>query len=497
MIPVLADAGHRVIAMDHLGMGRSDKPIDPDYYTYVDHTYRLETFIQKLELEKGKLTLFAQDWGSLIGLYVVGTHPDWFDRIVIGNGFLPAFAENTIPAPLPVNPTLTRDFYHTMITTIPAQQPPFYDDEGNLMTSLPEVVGFDQYLSSNGSLAEGGMDSGFCIWIDYSRNDKRFRPEQIVEALTYFDLSPEEEAAYAAPFPTRISMGGPRAFPGLVNQMPGLTQEAWDTLGTFDKPFLTIWGGNDPGNLGQPTTQSALINHVPGTAGWDHVRLPEASHFLQDDQGEEIARRINEFIIASNNTLDSPTAEQETLRVGFEILEMLSPNSIRAWISSDITQEEFDALELPVGWFKNQPREGDPDTSRFIRSPEATTEGELLEEELFSFNWWHSATVIQSNISLDEQGLLIGSIVHKYHEITYNAGTTITVLFSPDGDPYVRIGRDANRSSDTPTIPDSWQLVEYTTPVQLVIRLPEETTVIRADNQDSFQGPVPELAVAR
>jgi haloalkane dehalogenase len=45
MIPVLEGAGHRVIAMDHVGMGRSDKPIDPDYYTYQDQVDRLETFM--------------------------------------------------------------------------------------------------------------------------------------------------------------------------------------------------------------------------------------------------------------------------------------------------------------------------------------------------------------------------------------------------------------------------------------------------------------------
>jgi hypothetical protein len=39
-----------------------------------------------------------------------------------------------------------------------------------------------------------------------------------------------------------------------------------------------------------------LIDQIPGSDGWDHVRLPEASHFLQDDQGAEIARRINVFI---------------------------------------------------------------------------------------------------------------------------------------------------------------------------------------------------------
>ncbi|MBA3072843.1 MAG: alpha/beta fold hydrolase, partial [Anaerolineae bacterium] len=77
MIPVLVDAGHRVIVMDHLGMGRSDKPIDPDYYTFLDHTERLEAFIQELGLEQGNLTIFVQDWGSLIGLKVIGANPEW------------------------------------------------------------------------------------------------------------------------------------------------------------------------------------------------------------------------------------------------------------------------------------------------------------------------------------------------------------------------------------------------------------------------------------
>jgi haloalkane dehalogenase len=48
MMPVLADAGYRVIAMDHIGMGRSDKPIDINYYSYLGHADRLEQFIQTL-----------------------------------------------------------------------------------------------------------------------------------------------------------------------------------------------------------------------------------------------------------------------------------------------------------------------------------------------------------------------------------------------------------------------------------------------------------------
>ena len=298
MIPVLADAGHRVIAMDHIGFGRSDKPIDPDYYTYVGHVERLETFIQELELEG--ITPFVQDWGSLIGLQVVGTHPDWFDRLVVGNGFLPTFPEGSIPFALPENPEITRNLFHRAITNMPAQQEPLEREP----LDIENMAEFD---------TEGNY---FGLWIDYARNDERFRPEVIVEAMTYFDLSPEEEAAYAAPFPSRVYMGGARAFPGLVNELPGVTDSGWAGLGEFDKPFLTIWGDNDGGNLGDPAVQQLLIEHIPGSEGWDHVRLEEASHFLQDDQGEEIARRVNEFIAQSASEESASATEEIGYRAG-------------------------------------------------------------------------------------------------------------------------------------------------------------------------------------
>jgi pimeloyl-ACP methyl ester carboxylesterase len=303
MIPVLAAEGHRVITMDHVGFGRSDKPIDPDYYTFLGHTDRLAAFIQELELEQGSLNIFVQDWGSLIGLYVVGTNPDWFDRVIVGNGYLPTYEEGTVPYDLPENPLVTRQLFFTTITSIPEQQPEFYDAEGNVIN--PQM-----------------RNDNFGIWIDYARNDERFVASQLVEAMTYFDLTDEELAAYDAPFPSRIAMGGPRAFPGLVNQLPGVTGIAWAGLGEFEKPFLTIWGGNDPSNLGRPETQQALLDHVPGTAGWDHVRLPEASHFLQDDQGEEIARRINDFIAQT-----TPDEEVSLLEYhnGYWVTEMENP----------------------------------------------------------------------------------------------------------------------------------------------------------------------------
>ncbi len=291
MIPDLADAGHRVIAMDHVGMGRSDKPIDPDYYTYMGHVERMETFIQELELEQGNLTIFVQDWGSLIGLNVIGRNTDWFDRVVLGNGRLPTTGnggltlnDEGIAQSLPDNPILTRQVFYTRITSMPEQQPMLRDVEGNLI--------------------EEANEGGFGVWIDYARNDERFRPSQIIEADTWFDVPSEELAAYDAPFPSRIYLAGPRAFPGLVNQMAGNTDEGWEGLGNYENPFITIWGVNDPLELGSPQIQQQFIDHVPGAEGLVHVRLPEAGHFLQDDQGEAIARRVNEFIAQS--PIDTP-----------------------------------------------------------------------------------------------------------------------------------------------------------------------------------------------
>lgn len=192
-------------------------------------------------------------------------------------------------------------------------------------------------------------------------------------------------------------------------------------------------------------------------------------------------------------------SEENSERIGFEILEIISPTEIRAWISPDITFDEFDALELPAGWRKNQPRESaecGPDAGRFLKSPDATMNGDILEQELFGFNWFHAATVTQTNIQLDDEGLLRGNMVRKFHELTYKAGSCLVLLTSPEGEVYFRIGRDANRMSNEPSIPNLWRLEEYTTPEKLVIELFEENLVIRTGNEDSFQGPVPELGAA-
>jgi pimeloyl-ACP methyl ester carboxylesterase len=87
----------------------------------------LETFIQELELEG--ITAFVQDWGSLIGLNVIGTHPEWFERVVVGDGTLPNWAEGEIPFPLPDDTMKAAEEFYARISLMPAQQPEFFDKE--------------------------------------------------------------------------------------------------------------------------------------------------------------------------------------------------------------------------------------------------------------------------------------------------------------------------------------------------------------------------------
>ncbi|MEO0435448.1 MAG: haloalkane dehalogenase [Pseudomonadota bacterium] len=473
MIPVLAEAGYRVIAMDHLGTGRSDKPTDLDEYTYLVHTDRLARFITELGLSD--INLFVQDWGSLIGLKVAGENPDWFASIAVSDGALPNLPAGVEPVPAVENPNDVIDL-PSPFADAPEQQVAVYD-------------GCELLLDSS-----DGFDFG--SWMEYAMKAESFRASEVLEALTWFPLSDAEEAAYDAPYPSREYMAGIRKFPSIINELGGQTQDALAGLSQYEKPFLTIWASNDSGNLGSCEAQQTLIDLVPGAVGQAHTRLPDSSHFLQDDQGEEIARRLVDFY---ENPAPFPSDPSETPseppqitdeKLGFEILEIKSANEVIVWASSEITQEEFDRLELPEGWAKNQVRQVDASGGSFSRSPDATEDGPLLTADLFGFRWQHNATIVETGIALDEEGLLEAASIEKFHTVSYDAGSTLYVLVAPSGDEYLRITRDAGRTSDTPSLPEGWSIREQVIDEPLELTLPNPTLNIRTDNQDSFQGPV-------
>ncbi len=83
MLPVFTAAGHRVVAPDLFGFGRSDKPIDDLVYTFSFHRQTLVRFIERLDLSN--LTLVCQDWGGLLGLSLPMDMPGRFTRLLVMN----------------------------------------------------------------------------------------------------------------------------------------------------------------------------------------------------------------------------------------------------------------------------------------------------------------------------------------------------------------------------------------------------------------------------
>lgn len=233
MIPPLVDAGYRVLAPDLIGFGKSDKPADSADYTYQRHVDWTVAWMDTLALDD--ITLFGQDWGSFIGLRITGEQPDRFARIMISDGFLP--------------------------------------------------------------IAKGTMPLGFRAWRAFAVRTPIFPAGRIVQIGTVFKVGADVRAAYDAPFPSRAYQAGARAFPRLVPTDPDdvavpANRAAWGSLGTFERPFLTVFGTNDP-VLGK--ADSWLIRHVPGAKGQPHDRI-RGGHFIQEDCGPELARRMIDWM---------------------------------------------------------------------------------------------------------------------------------------------------------------------------------------------------------
>lgn len=83
MLPVFTAAGHRVVAPDFFGFGRSDKPVDDAVYTWDFHRNTLLRLIERLDLRG--IALVCQDWGGLLGLTLPMEMPERFTRLLVMN----------------------------------------------------------------------------------------------------------------------------------------------------------------------------------------------------------------------------------------------------------------------------------------------------------------------------------------------------------------------------------------------------------------------------
>jgi len=81
VLPPVRDAGHRVVLPDLAGFGRSDKPLDPGWYSYDRHVEIAATLLEDLDLRDA--TFVVHDWGGPIGLRLAVEHPDRVARLVL------------------------------------------------------------------------------------------------------------------------------------------------------------------------------------------------------------------------------------------------------------------------------------------------------------------------------------------------------------------------------------------------------------------------------
>ena len=265
MIHNLVSKGYRCIAPDLIGMGKSDKPISEKYHTYNTHCDNILSFIKGIKLNN--ITLFCQDWGSLIGLRIAGENPNLFAGIIGTNAELPNFTEETNPLYIP--------------ETI------------EINTKIKSFAGAMAYYTL------GGFSGGsFQAWILYCLTAPKVDIRSIMK-LSFsrnFKKSKDIIDAYAAPFPSFIYMAGPRTLPSMNAGITGQTLKAIEGLKKFKKPFLSLIGLQDK-LLGTPKIQNRWIKMVPGAKGQDHEQFKEANHFIQEDIGKIMADRMHKFIV--------------------------------------------------------------------------------------------------------------------------------------------------------------------------------------------------------
>lgn len=232
MIPGLLATGRRVIAVDLVGCGRSDKPAARADYTLARHYDWMGQWLKAMDLRN--ITLFCQDWGGTIGLYLVAENPERFDRVVAAN------------------------------------------------TGLPIGEGESEFMK---------------MWVGMMEAATAF-PWPLLDQGMERKLTEAEQAAYYAPFPSPDYEWGLISFPSLIAVQPDnpgvpLNLAAWEKLGRFEKPFLTLFGELDPVARGWEARAQA---HIPGAKGLPHKIIPKAGHFIQEDAPDQLVAAVTAFL---------------------------------------------------------------------------------------------------------------------------------------------------------------------------------------------------------
>jgi len=228
VIPPVRDAGFRCVAPDLPGFGRSDKPIDLDWYTYDRHTASMAALVEELDLRDA--TLVVHDWGGPIGLRVAVEQPNRIARIVV--------------------------------------------------------------LDTGLFTGQERMNEAWMTFKAFVERTEDLPVGLLVRRACARDPGDEVIAAYDAPFPNLPAKAGARAFPlilPLTPSAPGAEACArvLEALRDDRRPKLFLWAEADP--VLPLETGRRFAAALGGEL--DHV-IAGASHFLQEDAGPEIGRLI-------------------------------------------------------------------------------------------------------------------------------------------------------------------------------------------------------------
>jgi haloalkane dehalogenase len=232
VIPPVRDAGFRCIAPDLPGFGRSDKPTALDWYSYDRHVEAVAPLLSDLDVREA--TVVVHDWGGPIGLRLAAEHPDRIARIVVlDTGLFTGHQKMT-----------------------------------------DAWIAFRDFVERTEDLPVGFLVKGACA---------REPGDEVI-------------AAYDAPYVNPESKAGARAFPLMLPtspSMPGAAagQRVLDAMRDDQRPKLVLWADSDP------VLTLDTGKRFAAALGTDVAHVIEnASHFLQEDAGDEIGRLIADWL---------------------------------------------------------------------------------------------------------------------------------------------------------------------------------------------------------
>ena len=287
MIPILNDAGIRVIAPDLVGYGKSDKPSSRDDYSYQNQVDWMNQWLVKNNLYD--LIFFGQDWGGLIGLRMIADNPDKFLKISIGNTGLPYMPNTSDEVIRDVNQfreSNTKLSLTSMFNQVSKM------DSGKTHPAL-KFMYWQKFCWDTKNLPVGLLNS---VMME-KRSKNHVRNHYILHSLGLSKLSPyisDLMKAYEAPYPSPKYKMGCRAMPSHVPIIPDQSLNAQKKAREFfkntDKPFLSVFAGDDPVTNDM---EKDVLNMVPNAISAPNIG---GGHFFQWTKSKELSKVLIDFI---------------------------------------------------------------------------------------------------------------------------------------------------------------------------------------------------------